>query len=103
MTIWTTTPADFRRAPARAVETAGLWTSPVRLRRLPVDSWQEPRQASPVTPPAVHLPTGKRTCPQPLDNCCAVAHSSHSPGEALYMIFQDFSGGRSGQTSKNDK
>jgi hypothetical protein len=60
---------------------AGLWKLPgcgqvlSASRRLPVDSWQRTRQASPVTPPADHLPTGKtdlatalgqllRSCPQ---------------------------------------
>jgi len=36
-------------------------------RRLPMDSWQGPRQASPVTHPADHLTTAKTDLTTPLD------------------------------------
>jgi hypothetical protein len=49
-----------------------LWTRPTRLRGLVMDSWREARQQKAAgTLPAMHLPTTKRTCPQP-PLCCLV-------------------------------
>ena len=74
--------------PTRAMETAGLWTSPIRLPAVVCGQLAGARARLRLSRPLqITCPQTRRTFPQPLDNCCAVAHSSHSPDEILNVYF----------------
>ena len=70
----------------------GLWKLPgcgqvlSAYRRLPVDSWQGPRQASPVTPPARHLPTGKTDLPTALGQLLRSCPQFPQPRRASFTM-----------------
>ena len=70
----------------RAVDTAGVWTPPIRFA---VCCGQLAGSAPALNGPSRFLlftsPQQRRTCPHPLDNGSTVAHSDHSPDDHIYI------------------